>query len=54
MAHLSQVELQHVADVMWVEVGQLHQVLAVLKRLAELFHAGLGPVHTVNALYQQQ
>ena len=35
---------------MWVEVGQLHQVLAVLKRLAQLLHAGLGPVHSVDPL----
>ena len=49
-AHLSQVEFEHVADVVGVQVGELHQVLAVLKRLAQLLHPRLGAVHTVDPL----
>lgn len=49
-AHLSQVELQDVADVVRVKVRELHQVLAVLKRLAQFLHPRLGPVHPVDAL----
>lgn len=49
-AHLSQVELQDVADVVRVQLRELHQVLAVLKRLAQLLHPRLGPIHPVDAL----
>lgn len=48
--HLPQVELQDVADVVRGGLGQLHQLLPVLKRLAKLLHAGLYAVHAVDAL----
>jgi len=47
---LSQVELQDVADIMRGGLGQLHQLLPVLKCLAELLHAGLDAVDSVDAL----
>lgn len=48
--HLSQVELQDVADVMGGGLGQLHQLLPVLKGLAKLLHTGLDTVNSVDAL----
>lgn len=48
--HLSQVKLEHIAYVMRVEVRKLHQVLSVLKGLAQLFHTRLRPIYTINAL----
>lgn len=49
-AHLSQVEFEHIADVVGVKVGQLHQVLPVLKRLTQLLHPRLGAIHAVDPL----
>lgn len=48
--HLPQVELQDVADVVRGGLGQLHQLLPILKRLAKLLHTGLYTVHAVDAL----
>lgn len=49
-SNLSEVKLQDVADVMWWALGQLHQLFAVLKGLAQLLHTSLHPVHSVDAL----
>ena len=49
--YLSEVELQDVADVVGGALGQLHQLLAVLKDLTQLLHASLHPIHPVDALH---
>lgn len=49
-AHLSQVQFEYVADVVGIKVREFHQVLAILKRLAQLLHPRLGTIHTVDAL----
>lgn len=51
--YLPQVELQDIADIMGGGLGQLHQLLPVLKRLAELLHAGLDAVNSVDALQRE-
>lgn len=48
--YLSEIQLEHVADVVWRALGQLHQLLSVLESLAQLLHAGLDPVDSVDAL----
>lgn len=50
-AHLSQVEFEYVADIMGIKVGELHQVLSILKRLAQLLHPRLGTIHAVDTLH---
>lgn len=50
-AHLSQVEFEYVADVVGIKVGELHQVLAILKRLAKLLYPRLGTIHAVDTLH---
>lgn len=50
VAHLAQVKLQHVADIMWWGLRQLHQIFAILERLAQLLHPCLYAVHSINAL----
>ena len=50
-AYLSQVEFEYVADVMGVKLGKLHQVLAILKRLAQLLYPRLGAIHAVDPLH---
>lgn len=49
--HLSQVEFEHVADVVRIQFRELHQVLAVLKSLAQLLHTRLGTIHAVDPLH---
>lgn len=49
-AHLSEVKLEHVADIMWRTLRELDQLLPVLEGLTQLLHAGLHPVHPVDAL----
>lgn len=48
--HLSQVELQDIADVVGGGLGQLHQLLPILKGLAKLLHTGLDTINSVDAL----
>ncbi len=54
VAHLPQVQLQYVADVVRRGLGQLHQLFAVLKRLAQLLHPRLHPIHTINTLTERR
>ncbi len=49
--HLSQVELEYVAYVVRIKLRELHQVLAILKRLAQLLHPRLGAIHAVDPLH---
>lgn len=51
-AHLSQVELENVTDVMWIKFWELHQIFAVLKCLAQLLHPGFSAIHAVDALHR--
>lgn len=53
-ANLSQVEFEYVANVVWRKVGELYQVLSVLKRLAQFLHPRFGTIHTVDALWAQK
>lgn len=53
-SHLSQVELEDIADVVRGGLGQLHQLLPILKRLAELLHTGLDTIDSVDALSETQ
>lgn len=50
LAHLSEVKLEHIADIMWRTLRELDQLLPVLEGLTQLLHAGLHPVHSVDAL----
>lgn len=50
-AHLSQVEFEYIAYVMGIKLGELHQVLAILKCLAQLLDPRFGTVHTVDTLH---
>lgn len=52
-SHLAQVKLQYITDVMWWGLWQLHQLFAVLKRLAQLLHPRLHPIHSINALRER-
>lgn len=49
-AHLSEVKLEDIADVMWRTLRELDQLLPILEGLTQLLHAGLHPVHPVDAL----
>lgn len=50
LAHLSEVKLEHVADVMWRALRQLHQLFPILKGLAQLLHTRLHSVYPVDTL----
>lgn len=39
---------------MGIKVGQLHQVFAILKCLAQLLYTRLGTVHTVDTLHEKK
>ena len=51
---LSEVELEHIADVMRGGLRELHQLLAIFKGLAQLLHTRLHPIHTVDALHNRR
>lgn len=53
VAHLPQVKLQYITDVMRRGLRQFHQLFAVLKRLAQLLHPRLHPIHSINALRER-
>lgn len=50
VSHLSQVQFEHIADVVRRGLGKLHQLFAVLKRLTQLLHSCLHSIYTVYSL----
>lgn len=50
-AHLSQVEFEYVAYVVGIKLRELHQVLAILKCLAQLLDPRFGTIHAVDTLH---
>lgn len=48
--YLSEVKLENVADVVWGTLGELDQLLAILKGLTQFLNTSLHPIHSVDAL----
>ena len=48
---LAHVELHNIGDDIWMDVSEVHQLGAVLKRLTELFHFTFHTTDTVNSFH---